>query len=113
MLGYTYCQTSLHECKYLIEMNLNRFTIFILLYKDDLISTQSTNQHRNVLEFFYVAVKKTKYFQFETSEYKYCQYYPIGDLKRHNARFISVQYGMIQSVFAFSEPFPTCIKTSL
>ena len=30
LLGYIYYQTSLHEYKYLIEMNLNRLTIFYL-----------------------------------------------------------------------------------
>ena len=58
-LGYIHYQTSLHEYKCLTEMNLNRFTIFILLYKDDLISHQSTNQHRNVLEITEVAVKNS------------------------------------------------------
>ena len=58
ILRYINYQTSLREYKFLIKMNLNRFKFFILLYKDDLISNQSTNQHRNVLEITIVAVKK-------------------------------------------------------
>ena len=59
ILGYIYYQTSLHEYECLIEMNLKVSLFFILLYKDDLISHQSTNQHRNVLEITKVAVKNS------------------------------------------------------
>ena len=46
--AYTY-QTSLHKDMFLIEINLNHFSIFYLIVQNDLISNQSTNQRRNVL----------------------------------------------------------------
>ena len=51
-----YYQTALHECKLLIEIKLNLFSVFNFLYKDDTIFNQSTYQHRNELEFKIIAV---------------------------------------------------------
>ena len=57
---YMYYQTSLHECKFLIEMHLNWSSIFfIVLYKDDKNFNQSPNQHWNVLEIKIITVKNS------------------------------------------------------
>ena len=50
IFGYIYYQTSLHECEFLIEMNLNRFSIFYHIVQKRHNFNQSTNQLWHVLE---------------------------------------------------------------
>ena len=59
ILGYINYQTSLHEYKFLIEMNLNLFTIFYLIVQRRPNFQSLTNQHLNVIEITIVAVKNS------------------------------------------------------
>ena len=52
ILGHTYSQRSLLECKLLFKIKLNRFSFFIFLYKYDINFNQPINQHRNGIKMF-------------------------------------------------------------